>query len=457
MQLRPVLEHSIDDLVLCLVCFRPRGTYKGKEHRCRCVESDSRWLAEHWEGYDIPALIDLCSLCLRDVVKSGSRWTWYACPTCREVNSLAERSVGEGEQKGVPLGRHSLMNGIRLRDPGSSGEFFTAARHMRTVSKRLSIWRQQEGRRLSASGGFGARTVTIPLEEWLICFDVGWPSSADAYERFIHQYEEEEEALGTGQNGQLLSLRIIEVTDSESAYLVKGSTVDELLEVAAPRLIASRASALVIEPDWPRDTDSEEKLLATTQIDRSDVEQDTRLSDWLDEQSDLVEYGRAGVISPFERLGINIFIGRHREEGPPWYFDHWEAFVVVGEIRLLAFRDHSNWERVWARFGFTNVDSRVGGYWQHIVGLVATGVAAIARDEDEEGRMVELLAIDDEDPEQVAQLIRRVEREFSQEEVFPEELIQSHIDGRPLESALLPGGFRYELDLDVDDEVVREL
>jgi len=88
------MEYPIYELAVCLTCFRLKGTYRDKEHRCQCMDRDDGWRKGEWDGYDIPAFIDLCHVCLRDTVASGSRWSWYACETCREINVSAGETIG---------------------------------------------------------------------------------------------------------------------------------------------------------------------------------------------------------------------------------------------------------------------------------------------------------------------------------------------------------------------------
>lgn len=131
----------------------------------------------------------------------------------------------------------------------------------------------------------------------------------------------------------------------------------------------------------------------------------------------------------------------------------WEALSIDGHHRFLSYNDDSRWEQVWASFGFTNVESCTSGYWSHTVGLVASGIAAIARDEYMERRAVELLHVDDTSPEDVVHLIWSVESNFS-ELRFPEELTQAYKDGNPLDSFQTEGGFEWHLTLSVSEEVL---
>ena len=47
-------------------------------------------------------------------MKSGSRWSWYACENCLEVNRAVGAVFGSQKAGALPLGRHSIMNGVTL-------------------------------------------------------------------------------------------------------------------------------------------------------------------------------------------------------------------------------------------------------------------------------------------------------------------------------------------------------
>ena len=93
------------------------------EHRCSCQDRSDEW-RETWSRWDIAYLLKLCSLCARNTVDAGTRWSWLACGMCREVN-LAIRDIVGADRGVLPLGRHSLMNGLGLRgSPKVSDEVF---------------------------------------------------------------------------------------------------------------------------------------------------------------------------------------------------------------------------------------------------------------------------------------------------------------------------------------------
>ena len=186
------MTNDYSSLAVCTKHFTLTGVYEGKEHRCGCQPPDEDWREREWAGYDIAALIDLCHLCVRDVMGSGSRWSWYACESCRNVNNeIATAILGESKPGNqiLPLGRHSIMNGaaIGLEAPQSEDpteRFTESMMALHEFSGRLSDWKRQEGRRLVAEIGFEGLDV-VPVDSWLGA-NAGSPgASADAIARFI--------------------------------------------------------------------------------------------------------------------------------------------------------------------------------------------------------------------------------------------------------------------------------
>ncbi len=170
------------EVALCLTCFSFRGHFGGKRHRCRCEQVPDDWAeVGEWAGYDMPLLIEPCRLCLRGTAQSGSRWTYFACGSCVAAN----RAVGEvlGSPHGaLPLGRHSMMNGLDSR-LGKSG-FAVVLREMHRIWVRLTEWRQEEGQRLSESVGLvGRGEVAWTAWEKALLGSLG--ASADALCRLL--------------------------------------------------------------------------------------------------------------------------------------------------------------------------------------------------------------------------------------------------------------------------------
>lgn len=188
------MTNDYSNLAVCTKHFTFSGIYEGREHQCGCQPTDDGWRQREWDGYDIAALLDLCHLCVRAVMRSGSRWTWYACQACRTVDSqIATAIAGERQPRAqiLPLGRHSMMNGVAL-NVGSAKrddlieQFIESVMELHDFWDRLSAWRREEGQRLVAASGFGG-LETVPLGRWLETNGASPGASADAMCRFLDE------------------------------------------------------------------------------------------------------------------------------------------------------------------------------------------------------------------------------------------------------------------------------
>jgi hypothetical protein len=174
-------------LELCITCFGLRGLYREKEHRCGCQMRDAAWRASEWAGYDLPELLGMCLLCMRDVVASGTRWSWFACTTCREVNLAVGTALNSAGAMILPLGRHSLMNRVALptdteEDDPAVARFAEALLNLTGAWLKLHDWSKVEATRLATAAGW--ENTAVPLATWLEAFPASVGASVDAFCRF---------------------------------------------------------------------------------------------------------------------------------------------------------------------------------------------------------------------------------------------------------------------------------
>ena len=100
---------DLDDLVICGVCHqlrdrnprRPAGT-DGRVW-CDC-QRDQRPSGE--AGIDA---YELCYCCVAVLLRSGTKWSRFFCEDCHSRAMALNQSVGRCV---VPIGRHSMMNGV---------------------------------------------------------------------------------------------------------------------------------------------------------------------------------------------------------------------------------------------------------------------------------------------------------------------------------------------------------
>lgn len=122
------MAESTEHLYVCRTCARPyeRGRPDGRNQGC----DDRPPTNTPWPDTDHCMHATLCHLCASVVVPAGSRWDIFFCAAClpavRRVNEEAGRLV-------VPVGRHTLVNGIGLRpeqadNPDAVATFVSASR-----------------------------------------------------------------------------------------------------------------------------------------------------------------------------------------------------------------------------------------------------------------------------------------------------------------------------------------
>lgn len=126
-------EPKTGSLLLCGRCNELRGQVpdqpKGTEQLCRCTPVEVRREQPSWGG-DHNTYAELCRCCGLVLLKSGSRWSVWLCDYCKPLVMALNRQSGRCV---VPLGRHSLMNGIGLRAsdferPDAIARFASASR-----------------------------------------------------------------------------------------------------------------------------------------------------------------------------------------------------------------------------------------------------------------------------------------------------------------------------------------
>jgi hypothetical protein len=105
--------------------------------RCAC----DRTPQAPWPGYDFNEQIRLCDCCGRFLLPSGRRWSIWFCGPCKERVILLNQEFGFPL---IPLGRHSLVNGLGLsggpgRTPPSDDQIERFAEALGGLFDRMTI------------------------------------------------------------------------------------------------------------------------------------------------------------------------------------------------------------------------------------------------------------------------------------------------------------------------------
>lgn len=93
---------------------------------------------------DFPTEFELCYCCAAIVIPSGSKFSSFYCDACRDMVQRFNASAGRVL---LPLGRHSIMNRIALRDPvraddAARQEFVASTMALFDRIGRLCEWRR---------------------------------------------------------------------------------------------------------------------------------------------------------------------------------------------------------------------------------------------------------------------------------------------------------------------------
>jgi hypothetical protein len=133
----------MSNLYICTTCFGLTAKGNGMQ-RCSCQEVKS------YPGVDCPSGYHLCYLCAALVTGGESRYSWNACNWCLKFN----RWLRENHGISLPLGRHSIMNGIAIPFKSGEGEKKVAVEKMLdflTLSTKLEQWGQIQAKSLFSS------------------------------------------------------------------------------------------------------------------------------------------------------------------------------------------------------------------------------------------------------------------------------------------------------------------
>lgn len=149
--------------LVCLDCLDlERSSPLDAHDHCACTRYDVP-APDHVEAR-LPSR-SLCIVCATGVAGGPTRWAVLACPDCRSMDARIARLLGL-ERTGLPLGRHSIMNGAAIRladgyDPKQADRLVAAIRRMG--------WLQDHGRtkaRALADLHFPNQHGHIPLWRW---------------------------------------------------------------------------------------------------------------------------------------------------------------------------------------------------------------------------------------------------------------------------------------------------
>jgi hypothetical protein len=97
------------EAVVCGRCNRIRGEVPGRfRQHCRCDPENGE---ERAPGYDFPTATELCRCCGCQLVRSGSKYSFWFCDPCLELVRGFNDQVASYV---IPVGRHSFHARLAL-------------------------------------------------------------------------------------------------------------------------------------------------------------------------------------------------------------------------------------------------------------------------------------------------------------------------------------------------------
>ena len=106
-------EDRHEGLHVCRDCARLWENETGGRERPPAQQCTCSGPPDKWEGWDVSEWARLCDCCTGEVLQSGTRWSPFFCDECRSRVRALNSRLGMAL---IPIGRHSLMNGVTL-DP----------------------------------------------------------------------------------------------------------------------------------------------------------------------------------------------------------------------------------------------------------------------------------------------------------------------------------------------------
>jgi hypothetical protein len=115
-------------LELCRTCLHLRGPFYDEFNRCERVQPCScDPIQPPWNAFDYNECAELCRCCAAECVSSGSKWSLFFCEDCKM--RVVAHNQGAGRCV-IPIGRHSIMNGVFLSRADASNADFARRDHL---------------------------------------------------------------------------------------------------------------------------------------------------------------------------------------------------------------------------------------------------------------------------------------------------------------------------------------
>jgi hypothetical protein len=159
LQLRSRLEwFPMENLYVCTKCFGLTSNGQGMQ-RCSCEEF------KKYPGVDCPSGYHLCYICASSIAGGTGRYSWNVCAVCLKFGRklAAERAIR------IPLGRHSIMNGLAIPLSSNNDEQNSAINQLirsLEIATDLAEWGPLQARALFESIPLWKKKKLISVNDW---------------------------------------------------------------------------------------------------------------------------------------------------------------------------------------------------------------------------------------------------------------------------------------------------
>ena len=168
-------------LLICTRCFGLTSAGWGMQ-RCHCEKY------QPYPGVDCPSGYHLCYLCAATVTGGTGRYSWTVCEVCLKFNRKLASDYGVS----LPLGRHSIMNGVSIPMSASAEVQAHAAEKLIAfvaVAGAISDWGKLQARVLFESVPVWQREPYVKQSVWEAKFKLSGSRattrSVDAFKGYL--------------------------------------------------------------------------------------------------------------------------------------------------------------------------------------------------------------------------------------------------------------------------------
>jgi hypothetical protein len=172
---------------LCRTCLVLRGPFFDSHNGCERVQRCACEPREPlWHAFDYNCAAELCRCCASQVIRCGSKWSVFFCEACRPHVDAHNDAAG---WKVIPIGRHSIMNGVAL-DTRSIGNGSARSAFARGLSEVFDgAVRLERFHRAHVTGivsSIEALGPTVPAEQYIEYATRSQPPDEAVFDAFLH-------------------------------------------------------------------------------------------------------------------------------------------------------------------------------------------------------------------------------------------------------------------------------